>query len=77
MPNITTGTIIVHYDEVTLEVEYEAYESEKHKKVVYTATPLGLTDQAVLNAIDQHLEMKKNRHRLLENVFEMAPEREV
>ncbi len=77
MPNITTDTIIVSYDEVTLEVEYEVYESEKQKRVVYTATPIGLADQAVLNAIDKHLEMKKDRHRLLENVFEMAPEREV
>lgn len=73
MPDIDTDTIIVSYDEVTLEVEYEVYESDKHKRVVYTATPIGLADQAVLNAIEEHLKMKKDKHRLLENSFEMAP----
>ncbi len=58
--NITQDTIIVNYDEVTLQIDYELYETEKNKRIVYNATPIGLADQAVLNAIEEHLKMKKN-----------------
>ena len=59
MKNITTGTIVVHYDEVSLEVDYELYETEKHRRIVFRAKPIGLAEEAVLNAIEEHLKMKK------------------
>lgn len=59
MANITTDTIIVNYDEVTLKVDYEVYESKTHQRIVFNTEPLGLTEQAILNAIEEHLKMKK------------------
>ena len=60
MKNITEGSIVVNYDEVTLHVDYELYESENHRRISFSAKPTGLAEQAVLNAIEEHLKMKKN-----------------
>ncbi len=70
MKNITEDTIVVHYDEVSLEVTYELYESEKHRRISFRAKPIGLAEQAVLNAIEEHLKMKANKDERLK-VFEL------
>jgi hypothetical protein len=66
MKNITEDTIVVHYDEVSLQVEYEVYESENHRHISFRAKPIGLAEQAVLNAIEEHLKMKKNKDKRLD-----------
>lgn len=70
MKNITEGSIVVHYDEVTLHVDYELYESENHRRISFRAKPTGLAEQAVLNAIEEHLKMKKNKDGRIKTSFE-------
>jgi hypothetical protein len=60
MKNITEDTIVVHYDEVSLEISYELYEGENHRRIVFNTKPFGLAEQAILNAIEEHLKMKKD-----------------
>ncbi len=73
MSNITQDTIVVHYDEVSLEISYELYESEKHRRIVFNTKPFGLAEQAILNAIEEHIKMKKNNDvRLVRKVFEFG-----
>jgi hypothetical protein len=66
MKNITEGTIVVHYDEVSLEVSYEFYESEKHRRIAFNVKPMGLAEQAILNAIEEHLKMIKEGDKRLD-----------
>ena len=70
MKNITTDTIVVHYDEVSLQVDYELYETEKNRRIVFRAKPMGLAEQAVLNAIEEHIKMKKNKDVRIKTSFE-------
>lgn len=64
MKNITEGTIVVHYDEVSLEISYELYETEKHRRIVFNTKPMGLAEEAILNAIEEHLKTEKNIKRM-------------
>ncbi len=73
MKNIEQDTIVVHYDEVSLEISYELYKGKKQERIVFNTKPFGLVEQAIINAIDKHIEMKKNNAVCLERkVFEFG-----
>ncbi len=73
MNNITQDTIVVHYDEVSLEISYELYEGKNYRRIVFNTKPFGLAEQAILNAIEEHLKMKANNDvRLERKVFEFG-----
>jgi hypothetical protein len=57
MAKTHTETIVVHYDEVTLLVEFEIYEEPERRTTILNVTPIGLIYEAIDSAIKKRLEI--------------------